>query len=114
VFPQFDSIVSFEQVSLYTRLDRRTTEGTLWEPLAGGALRCVACGHRCLIREGRRGICRVRYNEGGRLRVPHGYAAGIQCDPVEKKPFFHVLPGADALTFGMLGATSTVATARTG
>jgi pyruvate formate lyase activating enzyme len=35
--------------------------------------------------------------------VPHGYAAGIQCDPVEKKPFFHVLPGTDALTFGMLG-----------
>ncbi|HET8622551.1 MAG TPA: radical SAM protein, partial [Gemmatimonadales bacterium] len=89
--------------TLAARLDRRTVEGTLWEPLADGALRCVACGHRCLIREGRRGICRVRYNEGGRLRVPHGYAAGVQCDPVEKKPFFHVLPGADALTFGMLG-----------
>lgn len=35
--------------------------------------------------------------------VPHGYVAGLQCDPVEKKPFFHVLPGSGALTFGMLG-----------
>jgi pyruvate formate lyase activating enzyme len=35
--------------------------------------------------------------------VPFGYVAGVQCDPVEKKPFFHVYPGTDALTFGMMG-----------
>ena len=45
----------------------------------------------------------MRYNEGGILRVPRNYVAALQCDPVEKKPFFHVLPGANALTFGMLG-----------
>ena len=84
-------------------LDIHTTLGQLGESLPDGAVRCVACGHRCLIREGRRGICRVRFNQGGRLMVPHGYVAALQCDPVEKKPFFHVLPGADALTFGMLG-----------
>ncbi|MCG8603867.1 AmmeMemoRadiSam system radical SAM enzyme [bacterium] len=64
---------------------------------------CYACGHRCLIRPGREGICRVRYNEGGKLFVPANYAAGIQCDPTEKKPFFHAYPGSLALTFGMLG-----------
>ena len=37
------------------------------------------------------------------MRVPFGYVAGLACDPIEKKPFFHVYPGADALTFGMLG-----------
>jgi pyruvate formate lyase activating enzyme len=84
-------------------IDIRTKEGRLWERLSDSALRCVACGHRCLIREGRRGICKVRFNQGGRLMVPRGYVAALQCDPVEKKPFFHVLPGADALTFGMLG-----------
>jgi pyruvate formate lyase activating enzyme len=84
-------------------LDTRTREGSLGQTLPDGAVRCVACGHRCLIRNGRRGICGVRFNEGGTLRVPHGYVAALQCDPVEKKPFFHVLPGADALTFGMLG-----------
>jgi pyruvate formate lyase activating enzyme len=35
--------------------------------------------------------------------VPFGYAAGVQSDPVEKKPFFHAMPGSNALTFGMLG-----------
>ena len=83
-------------------LDRHTTGGSLWQA-EGERVRCVACGHRCLIAAGRRGICRVRFNEGGRLRVPFGYVAGVQCDPVEKKPFFHVYPGSDALTFGMMG-----------
>jgi pyruvate formate lyase activating enzyme len=45
----------------------------------------------------------VRFNDGGKLRVPWGYVAALQIDPIEKKPFFHILPGSDALTFGMLG-----------
>lgn len=69
----------------------------------GNAIRCVACGHRCFIREGKAGICRVRFNSGGELRVPGGYVAGLQIDPIEKKPFFHAYPGRDALSFGMLG-----------
>jgi pyruvate formate lyase activating enzyme len=48
-------------------------------------------------------VCRVRFNQGGRLRVPAGYVAGLNIDPIEKKPFYHVLPGSDALSFGMLG-----------
>jgi len=64
--------------------------------------RCLACANRCLIPEGKSGICRVRFNQDGQLRVPGGYAAGIQVDPIEKKPFFHVFPGREALSFGML------------
>lgn len=67
------------------------------------AVRCVACGHRCLIREGRAGVCRVRFVRDGELRVPGGYVAGLQVDPIEKKPFYHAFPGRDALSFGMLG-----------
>src|SRR5258705_4670578 len=88
--------------ALADALDRRTVVGELWRAEAD-KIRCVACGHRCLIPEGRRGICKVRFNEAGRLKVPFGYVAGIQCDPVEKKPYFHVYPGSDALTFGMMG-----------
>jgi AmmeMemoRadiSam system radical SAM enzyme/AmmeMemoRadiSam system protein B/AmmeMemoRadiSam system protein A len=83
-------------------LDQHTAAGSLWHR-ADDRIRCVACGHRCLIGEGKRGICKVRYSEAGELRVPFGYVAGLQCDPVEKKPFFHVHPGSDALTFGMMG-----------
>jgi pyruvate formate lyase activating enzyme len=42
-------------------------------------------------------------NRGGQLYVPYGYVAGVQCDPIEKKPFFHAHPGALAYSFGMLG-----------
>jgi pyruvate formate lyase activating enzyme len=66
-------------------------------------IRCLACGHRCLIGDDRAGICKVRFNKGGALRVPWGYVGALQCDPIEKKPFFHAFPGRDALTFGMLG-----------
>lgn len=83
-------------------LDRHTVPGRLWHA-EDGKVRCLACGHRCLIAPGRRGVCKVRLNRDGELRVPFGYVAGVACDPVEKKPFFHVLPGSDALTFGMLG-----------
>ena len=90
-------------LSLARQLDRHTTVGTLWRAV-DGRVRCVACGHRCLLAAGRRGICKVRFNEGGQLRVPFGYVAGgLASDPVEKKPLFHVYPGSQALTFGMLG-----------
>jgi pyruvate formate lyase activating enzyme len=84
-------------------LESHTTRGDLIVPLDNGALRCVACGHRCYLPEGKVGICKVRFNRGGTLEVPRGYVGALQCDPVEKKPFFHVRPGALALSFGMLG-----------
>lgn len=84
-------------------LDEMTIEGEIYQQLPNNEVRCFACGHRCLIREGRRGICQVRFNESGKLRVPWGYVAALQSDPIEKKPFFHVTPGSNALTFGMLG-----------
>lgn len=90
-------------VTLAEVLDRHVRPGELYERLDGGKVRCYACGHRCLIPEGQRGICQVRFNRGGVLMVPHNYVAALQCDPIEKKPFFHALPGALALTFGMLG-----------
>lgn len=42
-------------------------EGALFERLPGDRVRCDACGHRCLIPPGQRGICKVRWNEDGRL-----------------------------------------------
>jgi pyruvate formate lyase activating enzyme len=71
--------------------------------LGDGRLRCLACGHRCPIPNGALGVCKVRYQENGVLRVPRGYVGALQCDPIEKKPFYHAIPGALALSFGMLG-----------
>ena len=86
-------------------LGERTAEAAseLVEPISKGRLRCYSCGHECPIPDGAFGVCRVRFNQGGTLRVPWGYVGGVQCDPIEKKPFFHVRPGALAFSFGMLG-----------
>jgi pyruvate formate lyase activating enzyme len=75
----------------------------LWERLDERRIRCYACGHRCPIFEGQAGVCKVRFNREGKLYAPWGYTAGVQCDPIEKKPFFHVRPGALAFSIGMLG-----------
>ncbi len=84
-------------------LEKLTVAGELYEKIDDHRIRCFACGHRCPIPTGAQGVCKVRFNQGGTLRVPFGYVAGVQCDPVEKKPFFHVRPGALAYSFGMLG-----------
>src|SRR2546423_3230969 len=86
-------------------LDENVREGAaeLYEKLDRSRVRCFSCGHCCPIPEGQPGVCRVRYNKGGTLYVPWGYVGGVQCDPVEKKPFFHAYPGALAYSFGMLG-----------
>ena len=94
---------SEEIMTLKEILAARTQVGTLCNKLDNDWVHCYACGHNCKIPPGRFGVCRVRFNEGGQLRVPWGYVGGLQVDPVEKKPFFHAFPGALAMSFGMLG-----------
>jgi len=84
-------------------VDQHVREGDLYEKLENNRVRCYACGHACPIPEGQPGVCKVRINRGGTLYVPWGYVGGVQCDPIEKKPFFHAYPGALAYSFGMLG-----------
>jgi len=86
-------------------LDQRVREAdsSLCEDLGNDRVRCFSCGHCCPIPEGQAGVCKVRFNRGGTLYVPWGYTAGMQCDPIEKKPFFHAYPGALAYSFGMMG-----------
>ena len=86
-------------------LDRHVSEaaGDLYEKLDRNRVRCFACGHCCPIADGHAGVCKVRYIRGGTLYAPWGYVSGLQCDPIEKKPFFHAYSGALAYSFGMLG-----------
>ena len=96
-------------------LARETREGELYDVLPDGRLRCYACGHCCPLPDGAVGVCKVRFNEGGRLRVPWGYVGGVQCDPIEKKPFFHAYPGRAGVQLRHARLRSALrATARTG
>ena len=87
----------------------RAADPALVEAMDDGWVRCHACAHECPIADGAPGTCKVRFNRGGTLRVPWGYVAGAQSDPIEKKPFFHVEPGSRAFSFGMLGCDLTCA-----
>lgn len=91
------------KVPISTVIDPMVREGELYKPLPEKAVHCYACGHHCKIKLNKRGICQIRYNLNGKLYVPWGYVAALNCDPTEKKPYYHVFPGSDTMTFGMLG-----------
>jgi pyruvate formate lyase activating enzyme len=90
-------------MKLQEHLDQFVRPGELVEQLDNQAVRCLACAHSCHLKPGQRGICKIRYNQDGKLQTPWGYVSSLQVDPIEKKPFYHFLAGANALTFGMLG-----------
>jgi pyruvate formate lyase activating enzyme len=89
--------------TLAEKLAEQTAAAELVAPLDRNRVECLACGHRCRIAPGFAGVCKVRYNRDGTLYAPHGYVNAAFSDPIEKKPFFHALPGTHALSFGMLG-----------
>jgi pyruvate formate lyase activating enzyme len=75
-----------------------------FEPLGNGAVRCTLCPHGCHLAPGQRGRCRVRENRGGEgYTLAYGNPSLVQLDPVERKPFFHVLPGTRALSVSTAG-----------
>jgi pyruvate formate lyase activating enzyme len=74
------------------------------ETTTTGAVRCRLCGHRCVVRVGKRGICRVRENQSGTL-VPlaYGLLTAMSVDPIEKKPMFHFQPGSASMSIASDG-----------
>jgi pyruvate formate lyase activating enzyme len=74
------------------------------DPIAPGSVRCNACSHRCVLRPGRIGICGVRQNRGGWLYTTvYGQVVAAKAEPVEKKPFYHFMPGSYAYSIGTQG-----------
>jgi pyruvate formate lyase activating enzyme len=76
----------------------------LAETFEDGSVRCNACAMRCLVRPERVGICGVRENREGTLySTVYGRAVAVGVDPIEKKPLFHVAPGALAYSIATVG-----------
>ena len=79
-----------------------------WERLPNGRLLCNVCPCRCRLKEGDRGACYVRMNQGGEMVLTtYGRSSGFCLDPVEKKPLNHFLPGTPILSFGTAGCNLT-------
>lgn len=82
----------------------RGREVERYERLGDGRVRCAVCPRRCLVAPGERGVCRVRYNDGGRFELlTYGKAVSTAIDPIEKKPLFHFAPGARVLSVAARG-----------
>ncbi|MCK5504460.1 MAG: radical SAM protein, partial [Thermodesulfovibrionia bacterium] len=79
-------------------------EAFLYEKLEGEKVKCSLCAHRCIIKNGKRGICYVRENKDGYLySLVYGKVVSINVDPIEKKPLYHFYPGRSILSIGSFG-----------
>jgi pyruvate formate lyase activating enzyme len=80
------------------------TPARWFKTLPDGWVECGVCPHACRISEDERGTCGTRENRKGRLyTLVHSRPCSLAIDPVEKKPLFHVLPGATALSLATAG-----------
>jgi len=79
-------------------------EAMLYEKLESKKVRCNLCAHRCVIPEGDYGVCGVRQNRpGGLFTHVYGEVIANHVDPIEKKPFYHFLPGSTAYSIATVG-----------
>ena len=79
-------------------------EASFYEQLPDRRVHCTLCPHDCRLADGSRGACSVRYNEGGRLyTLVYDRIVASNLEPIEKKPFFHALPGSLAYSIATVG-----------
>lgn len=73
-------------------------------PLDNNEVQCTLCPRDCIIPLGERGHCEVRENRGGELQsLVYGNPCAVNVDPVEKKPFYHLLPGSKSFSIATAG-----------
>ncbi|MCK4378256.1 MAG: AmmeMemoRadiSam system radical SAM enzyme [Deltaproteobacteria bacterium] len=79
-------------------------DAMFYQPGEGNDVICGLCNHRCHIKEGKRGICGVRENQGGKLySLVYGRLIAENIDPIEKKPLFNFLPGSRSFSIATVG-----------
>jgi pyruvate formate lyase activating enzyme len=79
-------------------------EAMFYEKLEERKVKCSLCAHRCVITDGKRGICKVRENRGGTLySLVYGRIISMNIDPIEKKPLFHFHPSSTSLSIATVG-----------
>jgi pyruvate formate lyase activating enzyme len=79
-------------------------EASWYARLEEGRVECQLCPQACQVADMERGTCGVRENRGGTyVTLVHSLACAVHVDPIEKKPFFHVMPGERALSYSTAG-----------
>lgn len=79
-------------------------QALLFKTLKNDTVQCQACNHYCVIENETRGKCGARENKAGTLySAVYGFPCALHIDPIEKKPFFHFLPGSQSLSLATVG-----------
>lgn len=79
-------------------------EGYLYQQQEEQKAQCLNCAHKCVIAPDKKGVCGVRQNIDGKIySLTYNKVCAINIDPIEKKPFFHFLPGTDSLSMATVG-----------
>ena len=82
----------------------KTKLSPFFTSLSGGEIQCDLCPRRCRVSRGKRGACRVRENRDGKYySLVYGNPCAVHLDPIEKKPFFHVLPATTSFSVATVG-----------
>ncbi len=82
----------------------KSHEAMFYEKQEHLKVQCHLCPHNCVILPGKKGICKVRENQGGTLySLVYGLPCTVATDPIEKKPLFHFLPGTRAYSIATAG-----------
>jgi len=85
-------------------MDNNIIATRYWHKLDEDRVQCDLCPRYCKLKQGQRGLCFVRANEGGKIVLTtYGRSSGFCVDPIEKKPLNHFLPGTPVLSFGTAG-----------
>ncbi len=83
---------------------KRKVKALYWKPLNDRDVKCLLCPRECIVEDGSRGFCGARENNGGiYYTLTYGNPCAVHIDPIEKKPFFHVLPGTFAFSIATAG-----------
>jgi len=79
-------------------------EAIYYEHTSGLNVQCRHCPHQCVIANKKRGFCRIKENQNGKLyNLVYGQPCAVHVDPIEKKPLFHVMPGSKSFSIATVG-----------
>ena len=79
-------------------------EALYYKTLKDNIIQCLHCPHKCIVKDGKRGFCRIKENRKGKFyNIVYAKLCAVHIDPIEKKPFFHFLPGSRSLSIATVG-----------
>ena len=77
-----------------------------FQKASGGNVQCLTCPNMCLLPPNARSRCQSHVHKDGKLyTLVYGNPCAVHVDPIEKKPFYHFLPGTWSFSIGTTGCS---------